>query len=148
MKELRFVWDLKKARANLKKHGIAFEEARAVFYDEHAVEFYDDGHSQWEDRFLLQGLSAQLRLLLVCHCYREEDGVIRLVSARRATRAESEHYRRIRHESRIRPHKNEVPEESLRQAAQEADHSSFGSRSHRVFQAEVRRKRDSIPNAN
>ena len=95
MKELRFVWDLKKAQANLKKHGIAFEEARSVFYDEHAVEFYDDEHSQWEDRFLLLGLSAQLRLLLVCHCYREEDGVIRLVSARRATRAESERYRRI-----------------------------------------------------
>ncbi len=61
MRELRFAWDPKKARANLKKHGIAFEKARSVFYD--------DEHSEWEDRFLLLGLSAQLLLLLVCHCY-------------------------------------------------------------------------------
>lgn len=78
----------------MRKHGVAFDEARSVFYDEHAVEFYDDEHSEWEDRFLLLGLSSRLRLLLVCHCYREEDNVIRIVSARKATRAESEHYRR------------------------------------------------------
>jgi hypothetical protein len=95
MSELSFAWDPKKARANLKKHGVAFEEARSVFYDEQAVEFYDDKHSQWEDRFLLLGLSSRLRVLLVCHCYREEDGVIRIVSARKATQAESKHYRRI-----------------------------------------------------
>jgi len=94
MKALRVVWDPRKARANLRKHGVAFDEARSVFYDEHAVEFYDDEHSEWEDRFLLLGLSSRLRLLLVCHCYREEDNVIRIVSARKATRAESEHYRR------------------------------------------------------
>jgi uncharacterized protein len=95
MKELRFVWDAKKARTNLKKHGVAFEEARSVFYDENAVEFYDDEHSEWDDRFLLLGLSSRLRLLLVCHCYREEEGVIRIVSARKATQGESEHYRRM-----------------------------------------------------
>ena len=95
MKELSFAWDPKKARTNLRKHGVAFEEARSVFYDERAVEFYDDEHSEWEDRFLLLGLSSRLRLLLVCHCYREEEGVIRIVSARKATRAESEHYRRM-----------------------------------------------------
>lgn len=94
MQALRVVWDPGKARANLRKHGVAFDEARSVFYDEHAVEFYDDEHSEWEDRFLLLGLSSRLRLLLVCHCYREEDNVIRIVSARKATRAESEHYRR------------------------------------------------------
>ena len=95
MRELRFAWDPKKARANLDKHGVRFEEARSVFYDEHAVEFYDDKHSQWEDRFLLLGLSSRLRLLLVCHCYREKEGVIRIVSARKATQAESKHYRRM-----------------------------------------------------
>jgi uncharacterized protein len=95
MKELRFTWDPKKARTNFDKHGVSFEEARSVFYDEHAVEFYDDMHSEWEDRFLLLGLSSRLRLLLVCYCHRETEGVIRIVSARKATPAESKHYRRI-----------------------------------------------------
>ncbi len=95
MKELSFAWDPQKARINLRKHGVAFEEARSVFYDERAIEFYDDEHSEWDDRFLLLGLSSRLRLLLVCHCYREEEGIIRIVSARKATRAESEHYRRM-----------------------------------------------------
>lgn len=94
MGELRFTWDPKKARANLNKHGVSFEEARSVFYDEHAVEFYDDAHSEWEDRFLLLGLSSRLRLLLVCHCFREAEGVIRIVSARKATPSESVYYRR------------------------------------------------------
>lgn len=78
----------------MNKRGVSFEEARSVFYDEHAVEFYDDIHSGWEDRFLLLGFSSRLRLLLVCHCHREAEGVIRIVSARKATLAESEHYRR------------------------------------------------------
>jgi uncharacterized protein len=94
MNALHFDWDPEKARGNLSKHGVSFEEAQSVFYDEHAVEFYDDNHSEWEDRFLLLGLSSQTRLLLVCHCYREQEGVIRIVSARRATQAESRHYRR------------------------------------------------------
>ena len=95
MPEIEFEWDPGKDRSNRKKHGVAFEEARSVFYDEQAVEFYDDEHSDWEDRFLLLGLSSQLRLLLVCHCFREEEGVIRIVSARKATLAESKHYRRM-----------------------------------------------------
>jgi len=95
MNALRFTWDLKKACANADKHGVTFEEARSVFYDEYAIEFYDDIHSEWEDRFLLLGLSARLRLLLVCHCHRETEGVIRIVSARKATNAEAKHYRRM-----------------------------------------------------
>lgn len=94
MSELRFTWDPEKARSNLKKHGVAFEEARSVFQDEHAIEYYDDAHSEWEDRFLLLGLSTNLRLLLICHGYREEEGIIRIVSARKATRSESKHYER------------------------------------------------------
>jgi uncharacterized protein len=94
MNTLRFEWDPAKARSNLRKHAVSFEEARSVFFDEHAVEFYDDGHADWEDRFLLLGLSSQLKLLLVCHCYREADAVIRIISARKATPSESEHYRR------------------------------------------------------
>jgi uncharacterized protein len=94
MNTLRFEWDPAKARSNLRKHAVSFEEARSVFFDEHAVAFYDDEHADWEDRFLLLGLSSQLKLLLVCHCYREADAVIRIISARKATPSESEHYRR------------------------------------------------------
>lgn len=94
MSELRFDWDPVKAEENLRKHRVSFEEARTVFYDDFAVEFYDDEHSDWEDRFLLLGLSAQLRLLLVCHCYRESESVIRLISAREATKSEAGFYRR------------------------------------------------------
>ncbi|GMW03824.1 MAG: hypothetical protein AMXMBFR84_49580 [Candidatus Hydrogenedentota bacterium] len=65
-----------------------------MFYDEHAVEFYDDKHSEWEDRFLLLGMSSRLRLLMICHCFRESGGVIRIVSARKATQRESTYYRR------------------------------------------------------
>lgn len=94
MAALRFAWDPKKAQANINKHGVSFEEARSVFLDEFGVEFYDDEHSEWENRFLLLGLSSRLRLLLVCHCYREADGVIRIISARKATPSESVLYRR------------------------------------------------------
>jgi len=94
MKRLEFVWDPRKAKINAKKHGVTFEEARSVFYDEYAVEFYDEPHSEEGDRFLLLGLSAHARLLLVCHCYREDEGTIRIISARKATKSESEHYRR------------------------------------------------------
>ena len=91
---LRFDWDSDKASANLEKHGIAFVEASDIFYDELAVEFYDDEHDEWEDRFLLLGMSLKLRLLLVCHCYWEDESVIRIISARKATRAEAAFYRR------------------------------------------------------
>ncbi len=96
MKELRLglEWDPAKADENFRKHGISFEEAKSVFFDESAVEFYDDEHSEWEDRFLLLGLSSRLRLLLVCHCYRERAAVIRIISARKATKHEARHYRR------------------------------------------------------
>ena len=89
-----FEWDPAKADQNFRKHGISFEEAKSVFFDESAVEFCDDEHSEWEDRFLLLGLSSRLRLLLVCHCYREREAVIRIISARKATKNEGRHYRR------------------------------------------------------
>lgn len=94
MKPLRFTWDPAKAKANLRKHRVSFAEAQSVFYDENAVEFYDDEHLEWEDRFLLLGLSSKLRLLIVCHCYRADDGVIHLISARKATSQDASHYRR------------------------------------------------------
>lgn len=92
MAKIEFEWNPAKAKANLKKHGVAFEEAATVFFDDRAIEFYDDSHSDWEDRMLLLGLSTKLRLLLVCHCYKESDSVIRIISARKATKNESKMY--------------------------------------------------------
>lgn len=94
MKPLDFAWDAKKAKSNLKKHGVSFEEARSVFLDESAIEFYDEPHSGADDHFLLLGLSYKGRLLLVCHCYRETESVIRIISARKATASEAKHYGR------------------------------------------------------
>jgi uncharacterized protein len=94
MKELRFEWDPGKSEVNQDKHGVSFEEAATVFYDERAVEFYDDGHSDWEDRFLLLGISAKLRLLMICHCFRVDESVIRIISARKANKKEAKFYRR------------------------------------------------------
>jgi len=89
----KFEWDNRKAAANLKKHGIAFEEAQSVFFDERARLINDPDHSEDEDRFILLGLSNSLRMLLVCHCYRRDGGVIRIISARQATAREAKHYR-------------------------------------------------------
>lgn len=93
MKELSFVWDETKNRVNQAKHnGIDFDEAKTVFYDEHARIIYDPDHSSEEDRFILLGLSMHLRVLVVCHCYKESDSVIRIISARKATRKEADAY--------------------------------------------------------
>ena len=85
---LRFGWDEAKNQENQRKHGVSFVEAQTVFFDENAVEFYDDKHSEWENRFLLLGLSTKLRVLLVCHCLRERGMVVRIISARKATKKE------------------------------------------------------------
>ncbi|HEV8357185.1 MAG TPA: BrnT family toxin [Gemmatimonadales bacterium] len=89
---LRFEWDPRKAAANLRKHGVSFSEAETVFTDERALLVDDPAHSADEDRFLLLGLSAQLRLLVVSHSYRRGDTVIRLISASKATRSERRQY--------------------------------------------------------
>jgi uncharacterized DUF497 family protein len=89
---IRFEWDAAKARANLRKHRVSFEEAKSVFYDELAVQFYDEEHSSEEDRFLMLGMSSEARILLVCHCERVSGSVIRIISARRATKREGAIY--------------------------------------------------------
>ena len=81
---LRFEWDPKKAAGNLRKHGVSFEDAQTAFADENAKLIDDPDHSEEEDRFVLLGLSSSLRLLVVCHCYRSEGNVIRIISARKA----------------------------------------------------------------
>ena len=93
MNDLRFVWDQRKARANAKQHGVSFDEAQTVFLDESALLLGDPDHSEDEDRFLLLGVSARLRLLVVCHCYRESDSEIRLIMARKAERNERDQYK-------------------------------------------------------
>ena len=93
---MRFTWDGNKAAINLKKHGVSFEEAQTVFDDEEALRIFDPDHSEDEDRFILLGLSERLRLLIVCHCYREDDEAIRIISARKATGKESSAYARRR----------------------------------------------------
>ena len=92
MNGMRFAWDDKKAAENLRKHGVSFEEASTVFADENARLKHDPDHSQEEDRFILLGFSAKLRLLIVCHAYRENDEVIRLISSRKATPNERKQY--------------------------------------------------------
>ena len=89
---IKFEWDSSKAATNLKKHGVSFEEAQSVFYDEFAVQFFDNDHSSDEERFLLLGMSTGARLLLVCHCERGAGHVIRIISARNATKRESAFY--------------------------------------------------------
>jgi uncharacterized DUF497 family protein len=92
VQELRFEWDEKKARSNVRRHGVSFEEARTVFLDEDALQIPDVDHSDEEDRFVMLGLSSRLRILVVCHCYREDDAIIRIISARKADREERRQY--------------------------------------------------------
>lgn len=92
MDGLRFEWDESKNRANQRKHGVSFEEAETAFYDERAAVYYDPEHADDEDRFLLLGMSLRLHVLIVCHCYRESEGSIRIISARRADRREEKDY--------------------------------------------------------
>jgi uncharacterized DUF497 family protein len=93
---IEFAWDRRKARSNLARHGVAFEEAQTVFGDESARLIDDPDHSGEEERFVLLGYSIQARCLIVSHCYRESDFVIRLISARRATAHEEEEYWKLR----------------------------------------------------
>lgn len=94
MDELEFTWDEVKAQTNIKKHGVSFEEAKSAFYDESAIVIYDPDHSQQEDRFILLGISDYFGLLIVCHCYCENDTIIRIISARKANKLEQKQYRR------------------------------------------------------
>lgn len=89
---IKFEWDSAKATSNIKKHGVSFEEALSVFYDEFAVQFFDEEHSTSEERFILLGMSTGGRLLLVCHCEREPGNIVRIISARKATKTESTFY--------------------------------------------------------
>ncbi|MGK0272053.1 MAG: uncharacterized DUF497 family protein [Cocleimonas sp.] len=91
---INFDWNPAKADTNIKKHGVSFEEARSVFYDEFAVQFFDQDNSDVEDRFLMLGMSNETNILIVCHCERDNGNTIRIISSRKATKNEQKHYRR------------------------------------------------------
>lgn len=90
--DVKFIWDDRKAKQNLRKHKVSFEEAATVFYDENAIEFFDPDHSKNEDRFLMLGISWRLRILVVCYCFRKKGSQIRIISARKATKKEEKYY--------------------------------------------------------
>jgi hypothetical protein len=92
MDSLRFAWDKRKNNENIKKHKVSFEEAETVFKDENAIQYFDPDHSDDEDRFILLGVSTRRRVLVVCHCFRESELVVRIISARRADKSEGRAY--------------------------------------------------------
>lgn len=92
MEYIKFIWDEKKAKSNVAKHGIAFDEAATVFDDDNARVIYDPDHSEEEDRFIILGLSCSMKVLVVCHCYRENDMQIRIISARKGDKQEQKQY--------------------------------------------------------
>lgn len=89
---VKFEWNPSKAQSNLKKYGVSFEEAKSIFYDELAIQFYDNDNSESEDRFIMLGISNELNILTVCHCERQEGEIIRIISARKATKNERKFY--------------------------------------------------------
>lgn len=96
MSDLEFEWDSKKEKTNTRKHGVSFEDAKAAFYDETAMVFHDPDHSKDEDRFILLGISVRAGVLVVCHCLRDSDSVVRIIAARRADKQEESDYREYR----------------------------------------------------
>jgi len=100
--DLRFDWDPLKSNVNRRKHGVSFDEAAEAFSDEHALLLAEPDHSSDEERFVLLGVSSRLRLLVVCHCYRKNDEIVRIISARKANRTEREIYDQRRSRGSLR----------------------------------------------
>lgn len=99
--DIKFEWDVAKATSNKKKHKISFDEAKTVFFDEKAIVIHDPEHSEDEERFVILGISAIARILVVCHCFRQKESAIRIISARKATKKESIQYHGGNYEKRI-----------------------------------------------
>ena len=92
MNNLIFEWDSRKAKSNQKKHGVTFEEAKTVFFDEQAIVYYDPDHSEAEERYIMLGTSYLLNEIVVCHCFRENETIVRIISARKADKDEASAY--------------------------------------------------------
>jgi len=95
MNNISYMWDNNKNQLNIRKHKISFEEAKTVFYDENARLISDPEHSTYEERFIILGLSIKLNLLVVVHTYNEDDEIIRIISARKATKSEIKFYQEV-----------------------------------------------------
>jgi len=96
MKDIRFQWDKNKNIENVKKHKVSFEEAKTVFFDDNARLISDPEHSIEEERFIILGISNKLRMLIVVHTYKENEEVIRIISARKATKSEIKYYYEVK----------------------------------------------------
>ena len=92
MADIKFTWDSRKNKQNIQKHKISFDEAKTVFFDDFARIIFDPDHSEDEKRFIILGASTYLKILIVCHCYRENDSIIRIISARKANKNEKNQY--------------------------------------------------------
>ena len=92
MEHIHFEWDDNKNKTNIKKYNISFEEAKTVFLDPEALLIHDPEHSEDEDRFIILGLSRKVKILVVCHCYKASDSIIRIISARKADKQEEKEY--------------------------------------------------------
>jgi uncharacterized DUF497 family protein len=92
MADIKFEWDESKNTSNKRKHGVSFEEASTVFSDDYALLLNDPDHSADKARFILLGLGSSINILIVCHCYRSKDEVIRIISARKANSFERNQY--------------------------------------------------------
>ncbi|GMO57596.1 MAG: BrnT family toxin [Termitinemataceae bacterium] len=89
---MKIIWDTDKEKINISKHKVSFEEAKSVFFDQNAKIIHDPDHSIEEERFIILGLSKKLNLLVVCHCYKENEDIIRIITARKATKQETDQY--------------------------------------------------------
>jgi len=133
MDDIVFSWDDKKARQNIRKHGVSFEEASTVFFDENAIEFFDPDHSLREVRYLMLGISDRLRILVVSYCLRKEGSKIRIISARRATKKNKKFIQEENYEKRIRFFKDEGAQKPLCKPAKEAGNASAWNRCYQVL---------------
>lgn len=127
MDTIKFEWDENKNQTNQKKHGISFEEAKEVFFDDDAILFDDPEHPKGEERFLIIGLIQKEKICIVSHCYRDKENTIRIISARKATKNEKKYTqidgRGEKHETRIRHQKSEPQKKPVRKTAKTANHN-------------------------
>ena len=147
MNTIDFEWDENKNAINKKKHKISFEETQTVFYDETALLIDCPEHSQEEERFIIMGLSQKANLLVVCHCYRASETVIRIISARKATKNESKYYYEWGEQNANRIWFQPSPAQSLRQKAEKANHYQYWYWHHKLFQISVWNLRHTLSDA-
>lgn len=143
---IKFEWDENKNRTNQNKHGISFAEAQTVFYDDEALVIDDPEHSEEEERFIILGLSNKANLLVVCHCYRASETVIRIISARKATKTESQYYGKWGDEYESRIWFLQRKKKPLRKTAKKANHHQHRQWSNRLLQKAIRKRGYPISN--